>query len=495
MNFNIKALAKILSIIFLINGIALFIPVIFAIIYRDVNPLAFAIPAIISLLFFAVIYFYSKNNTSILRIREAYLSVILCWIIWSIFGAIPYYVTGASETFVDAYFEAVSGYTTTGATLLTEWELPQSLMFWRALTHWLGGMGILIFIISVLPSFGVGSQRVAAAEAPGPGFNKTSAKMGDLARTLYLIYFLFTFIVFILFMIGPMGVYDSLINAMGCVSTSGLFLHPEGISYYNSWYVEVVASIFTILAATNFVLYIHLVQRNFNDIKRNIEIKVFILIILISGIIVSLSLYFTNTYSTLSESFRYGFFQSISFITTTGYTLEDYTTWPVSATAILFISLFIGGCAASTSGSVKVIRIIIVFKLIARGFYKRLHPRAVRSIKIGGKNITSSMASSISAFILLYFTTFILGSLVLSLQNLDMETTLSATASLMSSTGISFGEIGGTGNYSIFTSDFLRIFMTFLMIAGRLELYTVFLLFMPSFWNPDKVGTNLNRHI
>ena len=486
MSFNIKVLTKLISIVLLINGIALILPAGFALYFDDVTPLVYAIPSIISLLLSAILYPIFKGTKSLLKIRDAYLAVILCWIIWSLFGAIPYYATGISETFIDAYFEAVSGYTTTGATLLLEWELPPSLIFWRVLTHWLGGMGILIFIISVLPSFGIGSQRIAAAEAPGPGFNKTSAKMGDLARLLYLIYTLLTIIVFILFLIGPMKPFDALINAMGCVSTSGLFLHPEGISYYDSFYVEFIASLFTLLAATNFVLYLHLLQGSFTDLKKNIEIRVYLFIVVAFGLIISLTLWATNTYDTLSESLRYGFFQTISFITTTGYSIQDYTLWPKLTIAILFSSLFIGGCAASTSGSVKVIRILVGLKLIFRGFYKRLHPRTVRSIRIGHKNISSTMVNSIAAFLILYFITFIFGSLILSLQNLDMETTLSATASLMSSTGIGFGEIGGTGNYSIFTSQCLRLFMTILMIAGRLELYTVFLLFMPSFWNPTK---------
>ncbi len=493
MSFNYKALAKVLSIIFLVNGVALLTPIPFAIYYDDLPVSTFLGPAAVSLALASIGYSIFRGVSSALRIRDAYLAVIFCWLVWSVFGAFPYYTSGLSETYIDAYFEAVSGYTTTGATLLHEWTFPHSLAFWRVLTHWLGGMGILIFIISVLPSFGVGSQRIAAAEAPGPGFNKTSAKMGDLARQLYLIYVALTLIVFLLFVFAPgkpMDVFDALINAMGCVSTAGLFLHAEGIAYYDSIYIETVISIFTILSAINFVLYLHILQKNFSDLKSNVEIKVFLLMIAVMGLIVSLALWISGTYPTMLESFRHGLFQTISFITTTGYTLGDYTQWPTIAMAVLFSTLFIGGCAASTSGSVKVIRVIVAFKLISRGFYKRLHPRAVRSIRLGGKNISSPMVNSISAFIIMFFGTFIIGSLVLSLQNLDMETTLSATASLMSSTGISFGEIGGSANYAIFDSQLLRLFMTLLMIVGRLELFTVFLLFMPSFWDPDRTSTN-----
>ncbi len=495
MSFNLKALGKVISIIFLINGISMLLPIFFAIYYRDVNPLIFGVPALISLSAFAILFKIFRHTSSNLRIRDAYLSVIICWIVWSLFGSIPYLLTDSSATFIDAYFEAVSSYTTTGATLLDEWKLPHSLMFWRALNHWLGGMGILIFIISVLPSFGVGSQRIAAAETTGPGFTKTSAKMGDIARLLYLIYLIMTAMVFILFLIAPMEPFDALVNAMGCVSTSGLLLHPEGISYYDSPFIEGVVSIFTILAATNFVLYLHLVQKNLTDLKKNIEIRVFFIMILAMGFVISIALWATDTYDSIFQSLRYGYFQTISFITTTGYSITDYTEWPSITIALLFATLFIGGCAASTSGSMKVIRIIVLVKLISRGFYKRLHPRAVRSIKVGGTNISSPIVSSIAAFVLLYFATFIVGSLILSFQNLDMETTLSSTASLMSSTGISFGEVGGSGNYSIYTSQGIRLFMTFLMIVGRLELFTVFLLFMPSFWDPDKLGSHMNRHL
>ncbi|MEG0379101.1 MAG: potassium transporter TrkG, partial [Eubacterium sp.] len=249
-----------------------------------------------------------------------------------------------------------------------------------------------------------------------------------------------TIIEFLLLWIGSdMSAFEALVNTLGSISTAGLFLHPEGIGYYDSIYVELIISLFTLLASVNFILYIHLLRRNFADIQKNIELRVFFGILAIATILVSCGLYIYGGYHSLSLAFRHGFFQVTSFITTSGFAITDYTLWPSICKSILFTLLFVGGCAASTSGGPKIIRLMIMFKLVVRGFFKRLHPRAVSSINVGETVISAPMVSSIATFIALYALTFLFSALVLSLQNLSLESTLSTAAALMSTTGAAFG--------------------------------------------------------
>ena len=421
-----------------------------------------------------------------LQTRDAYLIVLASWISCAIIGAIPYYASGELPTFADAIFEAVAGYTTTGASSMNEISFTNSVILWKAITHWLGGMGILIFIITILPTMGSGGQRIVAAESPGAGLSTGAPRSKDMAKLLYLIYSGMTLIVFLLLFLGSrMGPFEALINAMGCVSTAGLFLHPAGIQYYNSFYIECVISIFTILASVNFLLLIYLVKRHFDGIKKNIEIRVFLALIAVSTFLVGTDLLVTRTYDSVSEAFRVAFFQCTAFFTTSGFTLRDYMDWPVFSHMILFTALFIGGCVASTSGGIKITRIIVMFKLIRRSFFRKVHPRSVRAVKIGGNAISSAMVSSITSFVVLYLGTFLAGSAVLAMQGLDLETTLSTTASLMSTTGIAFGEIGATSSFEIFSPG-MKLFISLFMMVGRLEMFTVFVSFFPSFWNPNR---------
>jgi len=480
-------LIKIAGLITGITGIAMLAPMMCAFYYGETKTaIAFVITCPISVVVGFLIFFFMKPSKHALKTRDGYLVVIFCWIACSFFGAIPYMLSGQVPSIIDAIFESVSGYTTTGASTLPDSCLSNSLLLWKATTHWLGGMGILIFIISILPSLGIGSQRLAAAEAPGAGLLSAAPSARDLSRSLYFIYISFTIVEFVLLWQGSsMGALEALINTLGCISTSGLFLHSGGVLFYHSVFVEIVISVFTLLASCNFLIYIYIIQRNFNMVKNNLEIRVFGMIVAGATLIIAVSLYATGTFKTFGESLLRSFFQVSAFASSSGYSIGDYSVWPTFCQGILFILFFVGGCTASTSGSIKVLRVIVMFKLINRGFYKRLHPRAARAVKLNGKAMPARAVAAISTFIFMYFATFLIFSLVLSLQGLDLETTLSATASLMSTTGIGFGDIGAAGNYSVFCPA-LRLFMSLIMLVGRLELFTIFLLFFPSFWNPNR---------
>jgi trk system potassium uptake protein len=391
MPFNYRAIFRALGFIIAINGVAMMPSLVCAYYYHENKAaLALGICGIVSLVAGILMYRLAHQKKGALSVRDGYLIVSASWILCSLIGAIPYVLSGEVPLFIDALFESVSGYTTTGATVVSDWEFTHGMLLWQATTNWLGGMAILMFIISVLPMFGTGGQRVAYAETSWSSYARTSPRISDLSKTIFMIYISLSVASFILLALSPMNRFEALINSLGSVSTAGLLLHPGGIEYYNSFYIESVISAFTILASINFVMYLYLIQRNFRNIKDNVELRVFLSIIIgVTGVI-ALNLFSSGGYDSLSDAFRHAFFQVTSIATTSGYTIGDPGAWPVFSKALLFSLFFIGGCAASTSGSIKVIRIIVLFKLISRGFIKRLHSHAVCSVKMGKKKHTIS---------------------------------------------------------------------------------------------------------
>ena len=485
MYFRFKTLFKITGLLMLVTGIAMIPSLLFAI-YKGEAVLAhhFLVSAIISIGAGGGLFFFLNTSVKTLQTRDGYMAVILSWIICSLLGSIPYLAEPSVSGFIDAFFESVSGYTTTGATVLTL-HISDPLILWKVTCHWMGGMGILIFIISILPAMGAGGQRIASADSPGPDFAKTSPRTQDFTKSLYIIYLTLTAGETIMLWLGSkMTLFEAIINSMGSISTAGLFMHPQGIAYYDSIYVELVISAFTILASINFITYISLMRGEIRNIFKNIEVRTYLTIITIATLIVTFSLWTSHTYPTFLSSMRHGFFQVTAFATTSGFALTDYGNWPGICFLVFFLLMFIGGCAASTSGSMKVIRIIIAIKLIGRGFYKRRHPRAVRAIRVGRNVIPPRTVALVVSFIFMYIGSFIVSCLVLSLQGLDLETTISSTAGLMSTTGLGFGAVGSSGFFGMFHPG-LKLFMTLVMIIGRLEMMSVLLLFFPQFWNPD----------
>lgn len=490
MSFSLKTLIKITGVLLLVTGIAMLVPLAMSVHYGEREcTLGFLISGAASIVFGFITYKFIKPSKSSPKARDGYLIVVIAWLICSAFAALPYVLSGHVTSYIDALFEAIAGYTTTGATVIGETGMNNSMIMWKAITHWLGGMGILVFIISILPSLGVSGQKIAIAEAPGPSLVKVAPRIQDLAKLLYMIYLTLTAAEFVLLLFSDMGAFEALVNTMGSVSTAGLLLYSDGIAHYNSLYVEMVISLFTVLSSVNYIVYIYILKRNFRDVKNYYEFRVFITIIASATLLVAVVLSFSNYYTSFWETLRYAFFQVTAFITTSGYTIGGYAAWPEFCKAILLCVLFVGGCACSTCGSIKVIRIMIAFKLIVRGFYLRLHPRAVKAVKIGNESVSAPMAASIAAFIMLYFAIFLFASLVFSLQGLDLETTFGTTAALLSNTGVGLCQELSSGYFGMY-GDGLKVFCMFLMITGRLELYTVLVLFFPSFWNPNRFGKN-----
>lgn len=484
---NYQLIIRILGVITLIIGISMLPALLCAWIYEESDTFrALLISSAATIVAGGGVALIVRPAQSRFRTREGYLVVALCWIIASFFGTFPYFLSDFTGDFIDAFFESTSGFTTTGCTTITADAMPKALLMWKAISHWLGGMGILVFVISILPALGINGQMIVRAEAPGPVFEKMTVRMSDSAKILYITYISLTALEFILLCFcSSMTPFDAIINTLGSISTGGLFAHPGGVAYYDSLYAEIVISVFTILAAINFILYHYAVNRKWEYVLHDLELRAFVLIIGISTVLCTVVLALSQQSAGFGQALRDSFFQVVSVATTSGYSSADYRLWPSFCQFILFTLMFIGGCAASTSGSIKVIRIQILLKLIQRGFYKRIHPRSVVAIKLGGKAIPAPIVSSITVFILMYMGVFLFSCLVLSLQDLDLETIISTAAAMLSNTGIAFGEVGPSGNYGLY-SDGLKLYLSLLMIVGRLELFTIVVLFTPSFWGRDR---------
>ena len=485
-NLNYKAIVKILGVIILITGLAMTIPWIYAETTGDMaSAHAFRMCAPAEIIIGAAMSFFIRYENIQFRTREGYIVVAACWVVASAAGAFPYFLSGFTESYVDALFESTSGFTTTGCTAVAGNVLSRSLMLWKAISNWLGGMGILLFVISILPALGINGQMIARAETPGPILEKMTVRMSDSAKILYITYISFTIIEFVLLMLsGKMPVFDAVINTMGSISTGGILVHPTGIAYYNSVYVEIVISVFCILASVNFVLYHYLTTGKFSYFLKDVELRAYLIIIAASIILCTAGLMINNN-AEFGTALRDSFFQVVSMSTTAGYTRSPYMTWPSMCQIILVMLMFMGGCAASTSGSIKVIRVLVMMKLIWRGCIKRMHPRSVVAVKIGKNAVSSPVVSQITVFVLTYMMIFLLSSLVLSLQGLDLETTLTSALAMLSNTGSAFGETASLGNFSIFHPA-LKLYLSALMIVGRLELFTIIVLFTRNFWGRDR---------
>lgn len=421
-----------------------------------------------------------------LKLREGFFVVAFSWLLASLIGCLPYLMTDSVDGFVNAFFEASSGFTTTGATVIPDVEIiPKGILFWRSFCQWLGGMGILIFAISILPALGISGQRMARAETPGPTLNKLTPRMSDSAKILYLIYMVFTVTATLLLMLGGLSPFDALIAAFGSVASGGLSNYNIGIQGFNNTYIEFVIALFTIISCINFTLYYNLIRGRWKDFYTNAEMRIFLLIFCAATALITFDLWITGSYDTFGESLRFGFFQSSAFITTTGHYSADFNLWTSFSKMILFILMLIGGCSSSTGGGIKVIRIIVLLKLIKRSFLVRLHPKAVMPIKIDGKVLSSDVMAGVMSFMYLYVFIFMISAWVLSFENLDLLTTFTATAAALNNVGTGLELIGPTGTFALF-SGFSKIYLSFLMLTGRLELFTIILLFTPSYWDSDR---------
>ena len=490
MVLNFRAVIKVLGILTLIEGLFMLPALLVAMIFEEwASASAFLTTALVCISIGFVILTQLRFDKIVLKAREGYFIATISWIYCSLIGTIPIYFCGPDLPLIGCFFEAVAGFTTTGCSVMDISILPNSILFWRALTHWLGGMGILVLLITIFPLWGINNKSIALAETPGTNTSNLGTNYTRIGSFLYKTYFILSVLEYTLLVIGPMDWFNAIITACSSMSTAGLIIKPEYAWMYEIEYVRGIVILFTILSTMNFTTYLLIVNKKWHEVLHNIEVRVFFTIIAIATLLVAFSLRISGVYSNLWQAIKDGLCQVISFISTSGFYVCDYTHWPSFTVTILILLLFIGGCSYSTSGSLKVFRVAVLYKFVKRGILKQVHPNIVKAVMLDDRTpVSAKVASAISIHTLLYFAILLLGCILLSFNNFDMETTFTTALGIFTNTGISLGIPGNSGFYGMF-SNFSQLSMCFLMIAGRLEMYALIIVFTKSFWQPDKTTT------
>lgn len=482
-----KGVLKIESIIMIVLAVAM-LPSLIIGIYDNENIGAASFMLVIILLLVIGLFFNKclGHSRYVLKNRDGFLIVSLTWFLASFIGAMPFYISGYIPNFADAFFESASGFSTTGASILTDIEsLPRSILFWRSFTHWLGGMGIIVFITALIPAFGLSGQIAANAETTGPTKEKITAKYSDGAKGIYMIYIVMTILETLLLKLCGLSWFDALVHTFGTVGTGGLSSYGASIAHFDNIFVEIIIAIFMFLAAINFNLYYIARKRGIKEIINDEETRFYVGVVFTASIVIALYNFIFNSFKDFGETILNSFFQVISIITTTGYMTDDFDTWPTFSKMIIFALFFIGGCASSTGGGVKCVRFLGALKLIKRGITHKIHPNIISPVTLNGKEMSNDTAIRITNFIFTYILLIAVGTIVLSIDGADFVTNLSASASCVGNIGPGFNMVGPTMNYA-FYSDFSKYVCSFLMITGRLELYTVLVLFSRYYHNPNR---------
>lgn len=490
MGLNYKAIVKILGMLTLIEGIFMLPALTVALYFEEWESASgFLTPSLIYISVGFVILTQLKFDKINLRAREGYFIAFISWVYCSLIGAVPIYFCGKDFSFISCFFETVAGFSTTGCSVLDVNIVPDSILLWRAICHWLGGMGILVLLVSIFPLWGINNKAIALAETPGSNTRTLNANATETGQFLYKTYIALSTLEYILLVIGPMDWYNAILTTCSSISTAGLIIKGEFAWMYHLEYVRFVVLLFTILSSMNYMVYFYLYKRKFREAALNTEVRIYLTIIAAATLIIACFLRISNTYDSLWQAIKDSLCQVVSFISTSGYYVCDYTHWPSFTVSILIMLLFVGGCSFSTSGSLKIVRVTIIFKLIKRNLLKQIHPHIVKAVMMDDKNtVSAKSASVVTMHTLLYFVVIGIGCLLLSFNNFDMETTFTTTLGLFSNTGLALGLPGNSGYFGMF-NEFSQLVMAALMIAGRLEMYAVVIVFMKSFWAPDKTTT------
>lgn len=444
----------------------------------DIN--AFII-TIILLAIFGLLAIKVKPKRKNIYARDGFAIVAMGWLIASFFAALPFFISGAIPSMVDSFFEASSGLTTTGSSILTNIEsLPRGILFWRSFTHWIGGMGVLVMTLAILPSAGAGSIQIMKAESTGPNPGKLVPKMAQTAKILYGIYLVITIIEVILLKIAGMSLYDSLLHAFGTVGTGGFSNKGLSIGSYNNIYVEVIITIFTFACGANFALYYQALKGNIKSIFKDEEFKFYFGIVVGSIILITMNIH-GSVFKSIGESIRHSSFQVVTIITTTGFSTTDFNLWPTFSKIILVAIMFVGGCAGSTAGGIKNIRILLLFKMMRRELLKIVHPKAIYTVKFGNKSVDEDSLMNMAAFFFIYLLIFVATVFIVSLDGKDFVTTVTSVAATINNIGPGLEMVGPMGSFADF-SNLSKVVLSLAMIIGRLEIYPILLLIVPTFW-------------
>lgn len=469
---------RLISIIILIEVFSFLFCIPIAVIYGEAL-YPFVWSAVITSVFYFVLDIISAEaDTSQTTSRDGYLAVTLSWFTFTFFGSLPYLISGSIPEFIDAFFESTSGFTTTGASIISNVEiLPYSILFYRSLTHWIGGIGIIVLVVIVLPSLRVSGYHLFSLESSLR--EKILPKTKSIGFRVLFIYLSLTLIQIILLWAGDMNLFDSICHTFGTIATGGFSTKNNSLQSYSS-YSQYIVMIFMFLAGISQIVYYYLLKRNFRKIKHNEELWFYMAVILISGAIATVLL-LNNSIRTFEESFREGFFQSVSIITCTGFATADYLFWPFAGVVLVFILMFAGGSTGSTSGGIKMARHLIVLKNIKSVFTRLNHPRAFAAVLLNEKSVDEKTNITIISFVILYLFLVIIGTVILLITGIDLTTSASAVATCMAGIGPGLGSVGPMSNYAGLPG-ISKVVLSILMITGRLEIITVFTLFTRSFW-------------
>ena len=481
---NKKTVLNILSKICTLEAVLMLIPACVALYYNEMR--TFKVFILVALSVAAIqlpIFMFTRQKEMDVNSRDGIAVAALGWIVISFYGCLPFYISGEIPNFVDALFESISGFTTTGSSILTSVdEMTKGMMFWRCFTHWVGGMGVLVLTVAILPSDKKSSSlQLMRAECPGPTVEKLVPKGRASAAILYAIYTVLTLIMIIFLVIGGMPLYDSVCTTFGTAGTGGFGIRNAGLGYYNSAYIEGVVTVFMMLFGVNFNIYFFIVMKRFSDILKNSEFKVYLGIIATSIALICANTMAYGVYGSFSKAFRYSSFQVSSIMTSTGFATADFDQWPEFSKVILVILMFVGACAGSTGGGFKVSRLIILVRTAKRNLRKMLHPKSVNVVKSDDKTLNIETVHGVSGYLIIYILIFFTSLMIISLNNLDFTTSFTSVTTCFNNIGPGLAKVGPTCNFA-HLSDLSKITLSVDMLLGRLECIPIIMMLAPSMW-------------
>jgi trk system potassium uptake protein TrkH len=477
-----RYIAQVVGVLLLFLGFSMLLPLICGLCYRDGSAAPLTEAMAVCLVSGALLFFLFKTSKNeYISPREGMAIVTLGWIAAGLTGALPFYLSGTFPGFADALFESVSGFTTTGSSILTDIEaLPRGLLFWRSLIQWLGGMGIIVLSLAILPFLGVGGMQLYKAEVPSPVPDKLKPRLTETAMILWKVYAFISVVEVLLLLLGGMSLFDALCHTFTTMPTGGFSTRNTSLAHYDSAYFDYIVLLFMVLAGINFSLHYQFLRGKSLVFWKDPECRFFLMVVFLLSLIVGWDLY-GNVYQTINEAIRYGAFQIVSIVTTTGYATADYEQWPGLSQVIIFLCMFMGASAGSTGGGMKCVRIMLGFKYCYRELFALIHPRAVTRIKLGGKSVSDEIVQSVIGFLVLYAGLFAVCSILLAAAGVDFVTAFTAVGSCIGNIGPGFGFVGPVDNYAQipYVGKWLLIWC---MLLGRLEIYTVIILLVPEFW-------------
>ncbi len=477
---NIKLVLNTLGKVILIEVIFLFFPFLVSAIYGETCIVSFIETIGLAMTLGLALVFLCKPKEKNTFVKDGTAIVVLSWIVMSVIGALPFVFSGEIPNFFDAFFETVSGFTTTGASICTNVEkLSHGILFWRSLTHWLGGMGVLVFFLAISPKGQHRTINILKAEMPGPSVDKLMPKAGSTARILYIIYFVLTLIEVVLLWAGDMNLFEALVHTFGTAGTGGFGIKCDGLAGYSA-YSQWVITIFMLLFGVNFNFYFLILLGNVKTVLKSNELWVYLGIYAASAAIVAYNV--TSMFNTVGEAIRHSCFQVSSILTTTGFATCDFNQWPQLSRTILVLIMFFGGCAGSTAGGIKMSRVVIIFQSMRNNIRSNVRPRSVNKIKLNCKVVDENMERSIMNYLALYVVIHVVAVLLISFEPFDFETNFTAVVSCINNIGPGLGAVGPAGNFSGYTA-FSKIVLSFSMLMGRLEILPLVMFLCPDFWS------------